>query len=182
MVEPSVPLTAAEIQELQEIVGVFLFYSRAVDPTMLTAINKIASRQAKPTSLSTCIEQRENKYTRHTKTWSTCGCTDDRQAKKLASRNAQPALNRGKTSGLDTRKRGSACGRADDRQTKKFASENQAHLTHGNMFNVMDARTIGKVRNLRRKMLELGVQPISSEKQHVVDDDYGQRLPRYDRY
>ena len=51
MDEPSVPLTPAEIQELQEIVGVFLFYSRAVDPTMLTAINKIASRQAKPTSL-----------------------------------------------------------------------------------------------------------------------------------
>ena len=46
MVGPSVPLTAAEIKELQEIVGVFLFYSRAVDPTMLTAINKIASRQA----------------------------------------------------------------------------------------------------------------------------------------
>jgi hypothetical protein len=38
--EPSVPLTAAEILELQEIVGVFLFYARAVDLTMLTAINK----------------------------------------------------------------------------------------------------------------------------------------------
>ena len=48
--EPSTPLTAAEIQELQEIVGVFLFYARAVDPTMLTAINKIASRQSKATS------------------------------------------------------------------------------------------------------------------------------------
>ena len=49
--EPSIPLTAAETLKLQAIVGVFLFYSRAVDPTMLTAINKIASRQAKPTSL-----------------------------------------------------------------------------------------------------------------------------------
>ena len=49
--EPSTPLTPAETKELQEIVGVFLFYARAVDPTMLTAINKIASRQAKPTSL-----------------------------------------------------------------------------------------------------------------------------------
>ena len=48
---PSVPLTAAEKLELQEIVGVFLFYARAVDPTMITAINKIGSRQAKPTSL-----------------------------------------------------------------------------------------------------------------------------------
>ncbi len=49
--EPSTPLAPAEIQELQEIVGVFLFYARAVDPTMLTAINKIASRQSKATSL-----------------------------------------------------------------------------------------------------------------------------------
>jgi hypothetical protein len=47
----SVPLTPEEAKELQEIVGVFLFYARAVDPTMLTAINKIASRQTKPTSL-----------------------------------------------------------------------------------------------------------------------------------
>ena len=47
----SIPLTAGEIKELQEIVGVFLFYARAVDPTMLTAINKISSRQSKPTSL-----------------------------------------------------------------------------------------------------------------------------------
>lgn len=47
----SAPLTPSESKELQEIVGVFLFYARAVDPTMLTAINKIASRQAKPTSL-----------------------------------------------------------------------------------------------------------------------------------
>ena len=35
MVEPAIPLTAAETQELQEIVGVFLFYSRAVDPPCL---------------------------------------------------------------------------------------------------------------------------------------------------
>ena len=47
----SIPLTSTESKELQEIVGVFLFYARAVDPTMLTAINKIASRQSKPTSL-----------------------------------------------------------------------------------------------------------------------------------
>ncbi len=40
------PLTDAELKEMQEIVGVFLF-----DPTMLTAINKIAFRQLKPTSL-----------------------------------------------------------------------------------------------------------------------------------
>ena len=36
---------------MHEIVGVFLFYKIAVEPLMLTAINKIGSRQAKLTSL-----------------------------------------------------------------------------------------------------------------------------------
>ena len=66
MDEPSIPLTAAEITELQEIVGVFLFYSRAVDPTMLTAINKIASRQAKPTSL---IKQEVERFLQYANKW-----------------------------------------------------------------------------------------------------------------
>jgi Reverse transcriptase (RNA-dependent DNA polymerase) len=66
MVEPAVPLTAAETHELQEIVGVFLFYSRAVDPTMLTAINKIASRQAKPTSL---IKQEVERFLQYANKW-----------------------------------------------------------------------------------------------------------------
>ena len=34
---------------IQAVVGVFLFYSRAVDPTMLTTINKISSDQSHPT-------------------------------------------------------------------------------------------------------------------------------------
>ncbi len=64
--QTSIPLTAAEIQELQEIVGVFLFFSRAVDPTMLTAINKIASRQAKPTSL---IKQEFERFLQYANKW-----------------------------------------------------------------------------------------------------------------
>jgi hypothetical protein len=64
--EPSLPLTAAEILELQEIVGVFLFYARAVDPTMLTAINKIASRQAKPTSL---IKKEVERFLQYANKW-----------------------------------------------------------------------------------------------------------------
>ena len=64
--EPSVPLTAAETLELQEIVGVFLFYARAVDPTMLTAINKIASRQAKPTSL---IKKEVERFLQYANKW-----------------------------------------------------------------------------------------------------------------
>ena len=34
---------------IQEVVGVFLYYSRAIDPTMFTTLNKIASEQASPT-------------------------------------------------------------------------------------------------------------------------------------
>ena len=48
---PSELLTPAQHKELQEIVGVFLFYARAVDPTMLTPLSKIASKQARPTTL-----------------------------------------------------------------------------------------------------------------------------------
>ena len=71
MVEPAIPLTAAERKELQEIVGVFLFYSRAVDPTMLTAINKIASRQAKPTSL---IKQEVERFLQYANKWQMQRC------------------------------------------------------------------------------------------------------------
>jgi len=34
---------------VQEVTGVFLFYSRAVDPTMLMAVNRISTQQSKPT-------------------------------------------------------------------------------------------------------------------------------------
>ena len=34
---------------VQEVIGVLLFYSRAVDPTMLMAVNKISTQTAKPT-------------------------------------------------------------------------------------------------------------------------------------
>jgi hypothetical protein len=44
------PLSETQKLEMQEIVGVFLFYARAVDPLMLTAINKIGSSQATPTT------------------------------------------------------------------------------------------------------------------------------------
>ena len=46
--DESAPLSAKEIKEVREIVGVFLFYARVVDPTMVTPISKIASKQAKP--------------------------------------------------------------------------------------------------------------------------------------
>jgi hypothetical protein len=43
------PLSAADTKTLQEIVGSMLYYARAVDPTMLTTTNTIASLQSKPT-------------------------------------------------------------------------------------------------------------------------------------
>jgi hypothetical protein len=42
-------LDAAGTKHVQEIVGVLLYYARAVDPTMLCAVSKIGSAQAKPT-------------------------------------------------------------------------------------------------------------------------------------
>jgi hypothetical protein len=42
-------LSKARKTRIQQIVGTFLYYARAVDPTLLTAINKVASQQANPT-------------------------------------------------------------------------------------------------------------------------------------
>jgi len=42
-------ISAERKKRIEQIVGVILYYSRMVDPTMLTSVNKIASRQAKPT-------------------------------------------------------------------------------------------------------------------------------------
>jgi hypothetical protein len=64
--EPSTPLSPDELKELQEIVGVFLFYARAVDPTMFTAINKIASHQSKPTSL---IKREVERFLEYANKW-----------------------------------------------------------------------------------------------------------------
>jgi hypothetical protein len=44
------PLDAKQTKFIQEVVGVLLFYARAVDPTMLCAISKISSAQAKRTT------------------------------------------------------------------------------------------------------------------------------------
>jgi hypothetical protein len=60
--EDSLPLTSAEITRIQEIVGVFLFYSRAVDPTMLTALSKISTQQAAPTQCTIATIQRLLQY------------------------------------------------------------------------------------------------------------------------
>jgi hypothetical protein len=36
------------IKEIQGIIGSFLYYARAVDPTMLSALNELSGEQSKP--------------------------------------------------------------------------------------------------------------------------------------
>ncbi len=47
--EPSPPLDREKQKYIQAVVGTLLYYSRAVDPTMLVALNAIATQQASPT-------------------------------------------------------------------------------------------------------------------------------------
>ena len=44
-------LTVKETKYVQQVVGVFLYYARALDSTMLPALNQIGSQQAQPTQL-----------------------------------------------------------------------------------------------------------------------------------
>eukprot|EP00804_Cyclotella_cryptica_P025846 CCRYP_002712-RB/>CCRYP_002712-RB protein AED:0.33 eAED:0.33 QI:0/0/0/1/0/0/2/0/411 len=45
----SAPLNKQDTTFIQEVIGVFLYYARAVDCTMLTALSSLATQQAKPT-------------------------------------------------------------------------------------------------------------------------------------
>ena len=47
--DDSPPLNATDIKCIQEILGTLLFYARAMDNTMLTAISAIATQQSKGT-------------------------------------------------------------------------------------------------------------------------------------
>ncbi len=47
--QASPPLDSTRTTFIQEVIGVFLYYARAVDATMLTTLSKLASRQAHPT-------------------------------------------------------------------------------------------------------------------------------------
>lgn len=51
-------------KRIQRIVGKLLYYARAVDPTMLTAINKVASSQATPTE---AVERAANRLLQYAK-------------------------------------------------------------------------------------------------------------------
>jgi hypothetical protein len=60
--DTSLPLSRADTKLVQQIVGVFLYYARCVDPTMLTALNKLASVQSKPTERVMADVQRFLQY------------------------------------------------------------------------------------------------------------------------
>ena len=47
--EKSIPLPTNKIKQIQSIIGSLLYYARALDNTMLPALNEIAASQAKPT-------------------------------------------------------------------------------------------------------------------------------------
>jgi hypothetical protein len=61
-IDDTSPVTPDAKTRIQEIVGVFLFYARAVDPTMLTAVNKLASKQANPTESVVAASERLMQY------------------------------------------------------------------------------------------------------------------------
>jgi hypothetical protein len=72
--EPSEPLDKAGQKYIQAVTGTLLYYSRAVDPTMLVALNAIATQQASPTQktmarvkqlLDYCASQEEAVLTYH---------------------------------------------------------------------------------------------------------------------
>jgi hypothetical protein len=47
-VDTSPAISAEKVKRIQQIIGVFLYYARAVDESMLCALNKLASRQTHP--------------------------------------------------------------------------------------------------------------------------------------
>ena len=47
--DTSPPIDQLRLKRIQQIIGVFLYYARAVDESMLCALNKLASRQVNPT-------------------------------------------------------------------------------------------------------------------------------------
>jgi hypothetical protein len=60
--DDSPALSPARAKRLQEIIGVFLYYARAVDPSMLTVVSKLGSMQAHPTVAVEAMAERLMQY------------------------------------------------------------------------------------------------------------------------
>ena len=56
-IDTSACLPTHEIKRLQQIIGTFLFYSRAINPTLLTALSELSSAQATATKATKCACQ-----------------------------------------------------------------------------------------------------------------------------
>ena len=56
-INTSARLPVHKIKRLQQIIGTFLFYSRAVNPTLLTALSELSSAQATATDATKCACQ-----------------------------------------------------------------------------------------------------------------------------
>ena len=77
--DTSPSLSAADKKRLEQIIGSFLYYARALDLTMLKALNSLASKQSKPTentkkhsptSLIIALPTLKPKYNTIPPTWS----------------------------------------------------------------------------------------------------------------
>ena len=55
-----------KVKRIQQIIGVFLYYARAVDESMLCALNKLASRQSNPTE---DLEKDVNRFLQYAATY-----------------------------------------------------------------------------------------------------------------
>ena len=47
--DDTLSLPESEIKYIQQVVGYFLYYARAIDNTIMTAVNEISITQSKPT-------------------------------------------------------------------------------------------------------------------------------------
>ena len=60
--DTSPPASSEEILRIQQIVGVLLYYARAIDSTFLTAVSKVSSAQAQPTKAVLSAAERILEY------------------------------------------------------------------------------------------------------------------------
>ena len=70
--DTSEQITGARVKRIQQIIGVLLYYARSVDETMLCTLNRLASRQATPT---TDLEKAVERLLQYTATWPNAGIT-----------------------------------------------------------------------------------------------------------
>ena len=66
------PIDGPRVKRIQQVIGVLLYYARAVDETMLCTLNRLASRQATPT---VHLERAIDRLLQYAATWPDAGIT-----------------------------------------------------------------------------------------------------------